>query len=237
MQIGTLHNTVLEQSYLHSIYYNFVKESEISIVWCKSCFVCHKQLCTEPAPLPTCCSLLDDLQFLDSAICFCRWRHASFDYSHSRAIGALQLNSCTTVKKAAITAGSKEKWESSNILCRVKTTVMARCELAQVIFKFIFFKWVIFFVCLFFFPGCSFSLSYVRVILNGCSFCGRSTINGGLITGIIFVVLKRVLNHLWFFFSEDCFVAWLSSYCKNKEHLCEMMLHTVLHDSFLSTWP
>lgn len=34
-------------------------------------------------------------------------------------------------------------------------------------------------------------------------------------------------------FLEDCFVAWFCSHCKNKDHLCETMLHTVWHDSFL----
>lgn len=59
-------------------------------------------------------------------------QRSSFELPHSRAIGVLQLKSCTTVEKTAIVAGSEQKWESSNILCRVKTTAMARCELAKV---------------------------------------------------------------------------------------------------------
>lgn len=62
------------------------------------------------------------------------WQQASLECSHSHAIRAFQLNSCTTVEKMAIVAGSRQRWEEgSNILRRAKTTAMARCELAQVI--------------------------------------------------------------------------------------------------------
>lgn len=117
----------------------------------------------------------------------------------------------------------RAEWERSNILCRAKTTVMARWELAQV-------------VLFLFFPGHAFPLPYVRVVLSRYAFCGiSSTIKGWIDYRHSFCCVgKEFLKRLWKCFSEDCLVAWLSSYCKNKEHLCKMMQHTILHDSFLS---
>lgn len=109
---------------------------------------------------------------------FSGWQQASLEFSHSRAIRVLQLNSCTTVEKTAIVSGSEQKWESSNILCRAKTTAMARCELAQVIF---FFSWP----CLPFVlrESCPKWLCLLWMI-----FSTKFEIKGGLITDIVFVV-------------------------------------------------
>lgn len=118
--------------------------------------------------------------------------------SHSRAIRSLQRGSCTTMEKTAIVAGSKQKWESSNIPPRAKTTAMVRCELAQVVCFFFFF-----------FSGRALPLSYVRIALSGCAFCGiSSTIKRWIDHRRSFCCVgNESLKHLQKCFSEDCFVA------------------------------
>ena len=156
------------------------------------------------------------------------WRKAPLEFSLSRAIRALHLNSCTTVEKTAIVAGSQQRWEGSNILCRAKTLAMVRCDLAHIIVLF--------------FSGRASPLSNVRVVVSGCAFCGWYTAQS-LKSRVdwsqaAFVAQERMFRRAYEnVFSEDCFVAWLSLYCKNQEHLWRMMLHIVLHDSFPSPQP
>lgn len=120
------------------------------------------------------CNLIDDLQLLelDSVVGDSTLLLA---FSHSHAIWALQLNSCTTVEKTAIVAGSEQRWEGSNILCRAKTTAMLRCDLAHIIF-FFFFSWP----CLPFVlrESCRKWLCLLWMI-----FSTRFEMKGGLITG------------------------------------------------------